>query len=53
MRAVRKGDQGVEVVEVERPSGPGVRVKIDSCGICGSDLHLLRSEFELPATLGH
>jgi threonine dehydrogenase-like Zn-dependent dehydrogenase len=53
MRAVRKALQGVEVVEVERPKGPGVRVKIDSSGICGSDLHLLHSEFELHSTLGH
>jgi threonine dehydrogenase-like Zn-dependent dehydrogenase len=40
-------------MEVDRPTGPGVRVKIDSCGVCGSDLHLLQSEFELPCTLGH
>ena len=53
MRAVRKAETGVEVVDVERPRGPGVRVKIDSCGICGSDLHLLRSAFDLPSTLGH
>ena len=53
MRAVRARDRKVEVVEVERPSGDGVRVKIRSAGICGSDLHLLESPFPLAHTLGH
>ncbi len=53
MRAVRARDRKVEVVEVDRPQGEGVRVKIRSAGICGSDLHLLESPFPLAHTLGH
>jgi threonine dehydrogenase-like Zn-dependent dehydrogenase len=43
----------VEVVNVPAPRGEGVRVQIRSAGICGSDLHLLGSEFPLEHTLGH
>ena len=53
MRAVRARDGGVEVVDVAPPSGEGVRVRIRSAGICGSDLHLLGAGFPLPHTLGH
>jgi len=41
MRAVRAHDRIVEVVDVPRPTGDGVRVAIRSAGICGSDLHLI------------
>ena len=56
MRAVRAdGEGGVAVVDVE-PSAPPhaadpVRVRVRSCGICASDLHLAR--WNLPVTLGH
>ena len=56
MRAVRaSGDGGVTVVDVE-PTIPAhatdpVRVRVRSCGICGSDLHL--AAWNLPVTLGH
>ena len=53
MRAVRCANQTVEVVDLPSPIGEGVRVKIVSAGICGSDLHLLKSHFPLPYTLGH
>ena len=59
MRAVRcSGSSGssnkrVEVVDLPAPTGDGVRVKIASAGICGSDLHLVASDFALPHTLGH
>jgi threonine dehydrogenase-like Zn-dependent dehydrogenase len=33
------------------PSGEGVRVRVRSAGICGSDLHLLA--WNLPVTMGH
>src|SRR4051794_16826449 len=52
MRAVRCVDSAAAVVEVPEPGGDGVRVRIASAGICGSDLHLV-SMFPLPATLGH
>jgi threonine dehydrogenase-like Zn-dependent dehydrogenase len=53
MRAVRCAGHAVEVVDVPAPRGIGVRVRIRSAGICGSDLHLLGSDFPLDHTLGH
>jgi len=55
MRAVRVENGEVAVVDVPAPTGPGVRVRVSSAGICGSDLHLLASP-DLPpleVTLGH
>jgi threonine dehydrogenase-like Zn-dependent dehydrogenase len=51
MRAVRRTDRGVELVEVPPPAD-GVRVRVTSAGICGSDLHLAATG-PLPQTLGH
>lgn len=54
MRAVRCCDGDVALVELPAPTGEGVRVRVRSSGICGSDLHLVRSsEFPIAATLGH
>ncbi len=53
MRAVRCSKQGIEVVEVPAPTGDGVRVRIRSAGICGSDLHLIAGGAAPPHTLGH
>ena len=53
MQAVRVNDGAVEVVDVPPPSGEGVRVRVHSVGICGSDLHMLRTGFAVPVTLGH
>lgn len=54
MRAVRCRDGGVELVEIPPPSGEGVRIRIRSAGICGSDLHMVSSDvFPIQATLGH
>ncbi len=53
MKAVRRSGEGIEVVEVAPPTGAGVRVRVRSSGICGSDLHLLRSDFPMAHTLGH
>ncbi len=56
VRAVRAtGDGGVGVVEVvatapDHARDP-VRVRMRSCGICGSDLHL--AAWNIPVTLGH
>jgi threonine dehydrogenase-like Zn-dependent dehydrogenase len=57
MRAARvrgKGEIEVERVPVPEP-GPGeVRVAVEACGICGSDLHLIHSGFFAPGTIpGH
>ena len=53
MRAVRCRDRRIQVVDLPAPTGDGVRVQVASAGICGSDLHLLQSDFPLPYTLGH
>lgn len=53
MRAVRCVGKRVEVCDVARSRSEGVRVAIRSAGICGSDLHLLASDFALPFVLGH
>jgi threonine dehydrogenase-like Zn-dependent dehydrogenase len=53
MRAVRCRDGRVELVQVPAPTGDGVRVRIRSAGICGSDLHLVGGPFPLRHTLGH
>ncbi|GAA4225686.1 MULTISPECIES: alcohol dehydrogenase catalytic domain-containing protein [Streptosporangium] len=50
-------DQPVRVEDVELAApGPGeVRVKIAAAGVCGSDLHVRRGEWDVPAPLvmGH
>jgi L-iditol 2-dehydrogenase len=43
----------VALLDVPAPSGPGVRVKITSVGICGSDLAILDSGFEMAGIPGH
>jgi 2-desacetyl-2-hydroxyethyl bacteriochlorophyllide A dehydrogenase len=53
MRAVRCKGSAVEVMEVGPPAGEGVRVRVASAGICGSDLHLIGSPFIGDRTLGH
>ena len=52
MRAVRHTDRGIEVVDTPEPSGDGVRVRVRSAGICGSDLKLIEVG-PSPVTLGH
>jgi threonine dehydrogenase-like Zn-dependent dehydrogenase len=51
MRAVRSEDGRAAVVDVPRPSGSGVRVHVESVGICGSDHHLLHGPWS--SILGH
>jgi len=43
----------VEVVDIPAPEGTGVRVKVRSAGICGSDLHMVGGGFAIAGTLGH
>jgi threonine dehydrogenase-like Zn-dependent dehydrogenase len=52
MRAVRHSDRGIEVRQVPPPTGPGVRVRVRSSSICGTDLVMTRGG-PLPFTLGH
>jgi 2-desacetyl-2-hydroxyethyl bacteriochlorophyllide A dehydrogenase len=43
MKAVRGAETGVDVVEVDEPSGPGELVAIRSASICGSDYMYLQA----------
>lgn len=54
--APREG--GIKEIPTRAPSYGEARVKVDSCGVCGSDLHAYASDpgFEwvkIPVTLGH
>lgn len=58
MRAARLLEPGrMAVVEVPKPvCGPGdLLVRVEACGICGSDRHMFRGEYPTvwPVTLGH
>ena len=58
MRAAKLIEPGrMEVVEVPKPvPGPGdLLVRVEACGICGSDRHMFRGEYPtaFPVTLGH
>ncbi|HTJ65087.1 MAG TPA: alcohol dehydrogenase catalytic domain-containing protein [Alphaproteobacteria bacterium] len=53
MKAVNYSGGKVIVVDVPPPTGPGVRVKITSVGICGSDLAMLDSGFDIAGIPGH
>ena len=52
MRAVRSAGKSIEVVDVPAPGGDGVRVRVRSAGICGSDLTMLELGY-LQHTVGH
>jgi threonine dehydrogenase-like Zn-dependent dehydrogenase len=52
MRAVRHTSRGIELLEVPPPTGAGVRVRVRSSGICGTDLVMTKGG-PLPFTLGH
>ncbi|MBE7185632.1 MAG: zinc-dependent alcohol dehydrogenase family protein [Methylobacterium mesophilicum] len=58
MRAVRfEGNGQIALREVERPS-PGaldLLIRVEACGICGTDRHIVKGEFGAspPVTLGH
>jgi threonine dehydrogenase-like Zn-dependent dehydrogenase len=53
MRAVRPHGKSVEVRELPAPAGDGVRVRVRSAGICGSDLHMVAGGFLRDVVLGH
>jgi len=53
MKAVRFNQGKVDVTEVDPPKGEGVRIRIASSGICGSDLHMLAGGYPVPVTVGH
>jgi propanol-preferring alcohol dehydrogenase len=46
----------VQHVEIPEPAAGEVLLKVAGCGLCGSDVHIVRMEqspFRLPLTLGH
>ncbi|WP_419917949.1 zinc-dependent alcohol dehydrogenase [Candidatus Poriferisocius sp.] len=53
MRAVRCVDGRPTVVEVDIPRGEGVRIKVASAGVCGSDLHMIELGMLDTFTIGH
>jgi L-iditol 2-dehydrogenase len=60
MKALVKTQRGVghiELLDVEEPQpGPGwVKIEVQACGVCGTDIHILhdRSETRPPVTMGH
>ena len=53
MRAVRCVDGRPTTVEVAPPEGEGVRIKMASAGVCGSDLHMLPLGMLNTFTIGH
>ena len=42
MKAIKVIDKKPELVDVPAPKGDGVRVRVVSSSICGSDLHMVR-----------
>ena len=52
MRALKRAARGIEIGDVPRPSGDGVRVRVVAAGICGTDLANVK-QGPLPAILGH
>jgi len=53
MRAVRFVEGKVAVEDVPAPSGEGVRVRVRSIGICGSEVHMLDKRFPIAGVPGH
>ena len=53
MKAIRIVDGQPTLVETAKPDGDGVRVKVASSSICGSDLHLIGLGWVEGQILGH
>lgn len=53
MRAVFFRDGEVDLREIKPPAGEGVRVRVRSAGICGSDVHMLEMRSPLGCVVGH
>ena len=58
MKAIKAIDNKALLVDIPEPAGTGVKVKIVSSSICGSDLHMLergylvdRTSFVRPSTI--
>jgi len=53
VKAVSKTGTRVSVIDTALPQGEGVRIRVASAGICGSDLHMVRKDLPLAGILGH
>ena len=53
MKAVNYSEGKVNLINAPKPIGEGVLVKINSCGICGTDIHMLDSNGHFPHIAGH
>jgi threonine dehydrogenase-like Zn-dependent dehydrogenase len=53
MRAVRCHAGRISVEDVATPTGDGIRVRVRSAGICGSDLHMIDGGWAIASTPGH
>ena len=53
MKAIRAVGGRPVLIDVAEPSGAGVRVKVVSSSICGSDLHMLENNFFAENIIGH
>ena len=53
MRGVYFNNGEVELREIDTIAGEGVRVRVRSIGICGSDLHMLEMKFPIKCIAGH
>jgi len=53
----KKGVGNMEIQDVPEPKAGAedVKIKVKACGICGTDIRILRGEFEYatPVILGH
>lgn len=57
LAAIYKGSNTIELGERAQPTmgSADVRIAVEACGICGTDLHILEGEYESapPVVLGH
>jgi threonine dehydrogenase-like Zn-dependent dehydrogenase len=53
MRGVYFNNGEVELCTIDKVAGEGVRVRVRSVGICGSDLRMLEMKFPLKCIVGH
>lgn len=53
MKAIKAVDNRAVLADVPEPGGEGVKIKIVSSSICGSDLHMLERGYLVDRVIGH
>jgi threonine dehydrogenase-like Zn-dependent dehydrogenase len=53
MRALQFERGAVRLIDAPRPAGDGIRIRVRSAGVCGSDLAMLDAGFALGGIPGH